>query len=360
MIAESVPSVAAKVQIPRPAWKRIAFGVLMAHLLALLGWDFWLPNRLERQDISPQTLSVQMVAPAFPKAPPAPPAPVAPRPPAVISTQSMEDPPPAPLPEPEAASPQPPPLPAQATSLPPEAASKDQGSAKDLAQRTPTPDELPRVGGVALNAFWGDHNSGNPIGKGSIELSFPAEGRYEIRLVTEAVGWAKIFASKPLYAKTVGTIGPGGLRPEKYTHKSPRGKEEVSVFDYENKKISYSSLKEPLPLLNGIQDRLSFIIQLAWMMKVNPERFSLGESITIPMAARNKVEEVDFMVLSDADLVLPGGVLVPAVHLSSYRKSSRFSGQIDVWLDKTDRLLPVRIRFEESRGQVLDLLTTRN
>jgi hypothetical protein len=41
------------------------------------------------------------------------------------------------------------------------------------------------------------------------------------------------------------------------------------------------------------------------------------------------------------------------------RKGDRFSGQIDVWLDRTDRLLPVRIRFEEVRGQVLDLLTVR-
>lgn len=228
-----------------------------------------------------------------------------------------------------------------------------------LGSRVPDLSELPRTGAVALNAFWGDHSSGTLIAKGAIELSFPSEGRYEIRLVTEAVGWASIFASSPLYAKTVGSLGPGGFRPDRYTHRTPRGREELSEFDYENNKVRYSSLKEPLQMLNGIQDRLSFMMQLAWMMKVDPDQFALGQFVRIPMAGRKQVEEVDFLVLSDADLVMPGGTLVPTLHLSSMRKGDRFNGQIDVWLDRTDRLLPVRIRFEELRGQVLDLLTVR-
>ncbi len=337
MIAQPSPSVASDVRIaPRP-WKRIALAVLVAHVLALLGANWWLPSWWdERSSTMTDAVAVRVLASPASVMPavsaPVPPLPVTP------ALQSAQD------------------LPAADT--PPETIA-EMAPARDIASRTPTLDELPKVGGVALNAFWGDHTSGMAIGKGSIEVSFPAEGRYEIRLMTEAVGWAKVFANKPFFAQTTGSIGPGGLRPERYVHQSPRGKEEVSTFDYEKKKVSYSSLKEPLPLVKGIQDRLSFMIQLAWMMKVNPERFSLGEFVTIPMAGRNKVEDVAFLVLSDADVVLPGGVLVPAVHLSSYRKADRFSGQIDVWLDKTDRLLPVRIRFEESRGQVLDLLTAR-
>jgi hypothetical protein len=223
----------------------------------------------------------------------------------------------------------------------------------------PTLEELPKMGGVALNAFWGDFSDGNLVAKGALKLSFPEPDRYQIELITHAVGWAKLFASAPLQAKGEGRLGPGGFLPERYTHKTPRGKEEVSTFDYQKEKIFYSSLKDPLLLPKGVQDRLSFMIQLAWMMKVDPERFFLGGVLRIPMAGRNKIEEVDFLVLDDADVVLPGGVLVPAVHLSSAREGANYKGRIDVWLDKTDRLLPVRIRFEEARGQVLDLLTVR-
>jgi hypothetical protein len=212
---------------------------------------------------------------------------------------------------------------------------------------------------VALSVFFGDHVGNTPIATGSIEVSFPAEGRYQIRLLTKAMGWAAVFAPNPLFAETVGRIGPGGLQPERYTHRSPRGREEVSTFDYETGKVVYSSLKEPLPLEKGIQDRLSFMIQLAWMLKIEPERFSVGESILLPMAGRNKVERVNFTVISESDIVLPGGVIVPAIHLSTYGRGERVRGQIDVWLDRTDRLLPVRIRFEEARGQVLDLLAVR-
>lgn len=230
---------------------------------------------------------------------------------------------------------------------------------KRVEERVPTLEELPKMGGVALNAFWGNFSEGNLIAKGALKLSFPAPDRYQIELVTHAVGWAKLFASAPLQAKGEGRLGPGGFLPDRYTHKTPRGKEEVSTFDYQKEKIFYSSLKEPLLLPKGAQDRLSFMIQLAWMMKVDPERFFLGGSLRIPMAGRNKIEDVEFMVLDDADVVLPGGVLVPAVHLSSAREGTNYKGRIDVWLDKTDRLLPVRIRFEEVRGQVLDLLTVR-
>jgi hypothetical protein len=333
-------------------WPWIAAFVFGVHLAFLFGLDRLLLGVV----MTPATpelgpVSVQMLpAPKMPVLAPPAPAPAPPAP-AIIPESAIVK--PAPSADLQATSdPVPPPL-AQPLADP-------IGTGQvDLATRTPRDSELPQVGGVALSAFWGDHTSGTQIGRGSIQLNFTPDGRYNIKLVTEAVGWATIFASKPLYAETVGSIGPGGLRPERYTHRSPRGREEVSVFDYENKKITYSSLKEPLPLLNGIQDRLSFMIQLAWMMKVAPERFTLGETVLLPMAGRNKVEEVNFWVESDADVVMPGGVLVPALHLSSYREAERFKGRIDIWLDRTDRLMPVRIRFEEVRGQVLDLLTVR-
>jgi hypothetical protein len=334
-------------------WPWIAAAVLALHLAFLLGLDRLLLGVMvapTAPDSGP--LSVQMLPPPkmpvfAPTPPAAPPAPA----PAIVAESDLIR--PDPVAEPEAVR-DPEVMAGQA-----ETGSAAPGAQADISSRTPLDSELPQVGGVGLSAYWGDHTSGTQIGKGSIQLNFTPDGRYNIKLVTEAMGWASIFASKPLYAETVGTIGPGGLRPERYTHRSPRGREEVSVFDYENKKITYSSLKDPLPLLNGIQDRLSFMIQLAWMMKIAPERFTLGESVLLPMAGRNKVEEVSFWVESDADVVMPGGVLVPALHLSSYREAERFKGRIDIWLDRTDRLMPVRIRFEEVRGQVLDLLTVR-
>ena len=294
----------------------------------------------------------------FPSPPPAP---------QPISIQLAQ----APSPQPPAALPPPPPPPAAAPAVPsPPLSQAAQEAApappvrkpvepKRVEERVPTLEELPKIGGVALNAFWGDFSDGNLVAKGALKLSFPEPDRYQIELITHAVGWAKLFASAPLQAKGEGRLGPGGFLPERYTHKTPRGKEEVSTFDYQKEKIFYSSLKDPLLLPKGVQDRLSFMIQLAWMMKVDPERFFLGGVLRIPMAGRNKIEEVDFLVLDDADVVLPGGVLVPAVHLSSAREGANYKGRIDVWLDKTDRLLPVRIRFEEARGQVLDLLTVR-
>ena len=336
-ILKTVPS-------KRPFDRRLVWAVLavtLVHLILLVGLARIIEALFPSEPPPPPPIAIQ-----FAQAP-APPAPVSAEPP----------------PSPSPAAPQ---APAETTPAlekpaidPQTVAPKKPTEPKRVEERVPTLEELPKMGGVALNAFWGNFTEGNLIAKGAIKLSFPAPDRYQIELVTHAVGWAKLFASAPLQAKGEGRLGPGGFLPDRYTHKTPRGKEEVSTFDYEKEKIFYSSLKEPLALPKGIQDRLSFMIQLAWMMKVDPERFFLGGSLRIPMAGRNKIEDVDFQVLDDSDVILPGGILVPAVHLSSAREGANYKGRIDVWLDKTDRLLPVRIRFEEVRGQVLDLLTVR-
>lgn len=346
----------------RPGARRLiitALAVTLVHIAVLLSADIvsglWLAPEKTR-DASPLSISMAITAPVV-----APPSQVRPSPrpvPAIVQAD-----------EPVVASEAPPSAPPGSDTLPPPSAAGS-GELADpvpqvspvappLASRTPSADELPGSGSVAIDAYWGDHTRGSHIASGSIQLSFPAEGRYAIKIVTKALGWASMFATNPLTAEAVGSLGPGGLRPERYSHRSMRGRDEVSTFDYAKGEISYSSLKEPLPLPDGVQDRLSFMIQLAWMLKMDPQRFTLGESVRIPMAGHRKIEEVDFLVLSEADLVMPGGVLVPALHLSSARQGERFRGHIEIWLDRTDRLLPVRIRFEEARGQVLDLLTVR-
>ena len=209
-------------------WPWIAAGVLLIHLLILTGLD-----RVSLGLVAPPSpefpgpLAVQMLPPpAMPKVLQAPSVPK-PVPPAIVSEAALAV---------AKAEPLPAELPGGGDPAPTQSV--------DLASRIPTDSELPQVGGVALTAFWGEHTSGTQIGRGSIQLNFTPDGRYNIKLVTEAVGWATIFASKPLYAETIGTIGPGGLRPERYTHRSPRGKEEVSVFDYENKKITSQRFSE--------------------------------------------------------------------------------------------------------------------
>ena len=363
-------------------WLVIAAFVTLAHLL-LLSQAMQMVSGLLQDKTPPQTISIEMVAPSLPNVPRPRPKPTA-QPPALIPPAAQEL---AQTPEEVSSEPKAEPVTEIATENPidPEGllvqASDEpspeqvddllttddrlavdgspEGQAAAYADLQPDLADLPRAGSIAIDAFWGEYTEGARIAEGFIEISFPEDDRYQIRLVTKALSWASLFARRPLQAETTGVLGPGGFRPERYSHLSPRGREELMVFDYEKGKVNYSSLKEDLPLQNGTQDRLSFMIQLAWMMKVSPERFGLGQQILIPMAGRKEVEEIVFTVISNDHLILPGGVLVPAVHLSSYQIRERFSGRIDVWLDRTDRLLPVRIRFEEKRGQVIDLLAIR-
>jgi hypothetical protein len=337
-------------KIAKRRWLLIAFIVTLLHLLILTGAAQLALGLLSTEDPPENLISVQMVAPpaAKPriKPPPAPPKPALPSPgqelplaQAPLAQEEIKDPPDqADFEDPDAAQP--------IASVP-------------FETLTPEIEDLPRAGAIAIDAFWGDYQTGSKVAQGFIELAFPNDTQYDIKLTTKAVGWASMLVSQPLQAQASGTLGIGGFQPLRYSHVSPRGRTELAEFDYEANKIVYSSLKEPLQMLKGTQDRLSFMIQLAWMLKVEPERFTLGSNVTVPIAGRKAVEEINFMVLSDQPIVLPGGILVPAVHLSSFQARDRFSGRIDVWLDRADRLLPVRIRFEEKRGQVVDLLAIR-
>jgi hypothetical protein len=336
-------------KIAKRRWLLIAFIVTLLHLLILTGAAQLALGLLPAEDPPENLISIQMVAP--PAAPPRvrPPAPPKPAMPSPGQTLPLPETPPA----------------QKEADDPPDQADVEESDAAQLSDSKPfetlTPDveDLPRAGAIAIDAFWGDYQTGTRVARGYIELAFPNDTQYEIKLTTKAVGWASMLVSQPLQAQASGFLGPGGFQPKRYSHTSPRGRTELADFDYENNKIVYSSLKEPLQLLKGTQDRLSFMIQLAWMLKIESERFTLGSNVTVPIAGRNAVEEIQFMVLSDQPIVLPGGILVPAVHLSSFQVRDRFSGRIDVWLDRADRLLPVRIRFEEKRGQVLDLLAIR-
>ncbi len=321
-------------------WLTLSVCVLLAHLLAFLALQGLLSlSFVPESQTTP--LSVQLVAP-----PPSLPQQAAPRPGPLAKA--------APATAPALSVPQ-----SSTDSVADLPVQESFESSLEPSGLGPEAQDLIQSGGVAMTAYWGDHTTGSPIGRSVIELSFPQPDRYEVKMVTEAAGWARIFASAPMTAQARGRLGPNGFQPERYAHQGPR-RSEVTEFDYQKEEIRYESLKEPLPLLKGIQDRLTFMLQLAWMLQANPEQFGLGQTVSLPIAGRNKVEQVDFVVLSDADLSLPGGLVVPALHLSSNRETSRYSVKIDVWMDRTDRLLPVRVRFEEARGAVLDLLTVRN
>ena len=128
---------------PWIAWKRVAFIVLLAHFFMLFGLEMLL-RLLSPQELPAQLqmgpVSFQMLQERAPAAPSPPPQPFP-----GLSQIAQQD-----IASAPAAVQAPPP----SVNTEPVAQSPNSGVSKSSAERTPRPDELPGVGGVALSVFF--------------------------------------------------------------------------------------------------------------------------------------------------------------------------------------------------------------
>jgi hypothetical protein len=250
----------------------------------------------------------------------------------------------------------PPPEPLAVEPVPTEKAQAQQAGAP-----TPPIDRVPKSGALAMEAYWGEFGlDRQPLGRGEIVLGYPGEERYEIALVARAVGWLSAFVSGPVEIRSEGKLTPEGLVPQRYRQNTPRRGLQESVFDAATNTARLKADGPTVPAPAGLQDRLSVVFQIAWIGESQKGGLAPGQRFTFPLATDKELKHVAFQVGDEEDLVLPGGILVPALRVTSDPIDSRRMGLIDVWLDPTDRHLPVRIRYTEPSGRALDFLAIRS
>lgn len=224
----------------------------------------------------------------------------------------------------------------------------------------PPIDRVPKSGALAMEAYWGEFGlDRQPLGRGEIVLGYPGDERYEIALVARAVGWLSAFVSGPVEIRSEGRLTPEGLVPERYRQNTPRRGLQESLFDPGANTARLKADGPLVPAPPGLQDRLSVVFQIAWIGESQQGGLTPGQRFSFPLATDRELKIVAFQVGDEEDLVLPGGILVPALRVTSDPIDTRRMGLIDVWLDPTDRHLPVRIRYTEPSGRALDFLAIR-
>ncbi len=190
---------------------------------------------------------------------------------------------------------------------------------------------------------------------GRARLNWQPSGRdYTLMLERELEG-------RPLPAwKSQGQIGEQGLSPERYVQQR-RGRDMVATnFRRDEGLISYSTSADLVPLPAGVQDRLSWWIQLAALIEARPEQYPPGSELRLPVAAfRGEAREWVFQVLDQQTLELPGASVARALHLRRLALGP-YSGEIEVWLDPARGHIPVQLIMDlpDDRGWQLQLSTT--
>jgi Protein of unknown function (DUF3108) len=183
-------------------------------------------------------------------------------------------------------------------------------------------------------------------------------GGYSLSLTTQA------FGVDAISWHSVGQFDAAGLAPDRYSE-ARRGRElrasnfQKDAFQPQGGKLTFSAQATEHPLTPGMQDRLSWMLQLPAVLQANPALAVPGAQITLPVVGTRGAPEPWVFVVQPADE--PTASPTGTVYL--LREPRRpYDLRVHVWLDPQRHYLPVRMQLlvqATGEGNTFELESTR-
>ena len=191
--------------------------------------------------------------------------------------------------------------------------------------------------------------------RGSSEFTWSRTGDgYEAHLRGKVAGFTILdWASS-------GGFDAAGVAPQCYVeHRIGKSDREVT-FRKAEAKISFSdSRRDDIDFVAGVQDRLSWMIQLPAILAAAPGKAKAGTRIALHVVGtRGRAEVWTFASLGNEDIRTPAGP-VRAVKWSRTLRSDD-EAPADVWLDPERSFLPVRLRLPLANDSLEFILADAN
>lgn len=188
---------------------------------------------------------------------------------------------------------------------------------------------------------------GRLTGSGDLQWRTDA-GRYQLRLQGSVLGL------NVLTQVSEGALDESGLAPLRFTDQRARRAAVAANFEREAGRIRFSGPKTELPWHPGVQDRLSWMIQLAAVAAAEPQRLAAGEHIVLQVVgARGDASLWSFRSLGRETLTLFSDT-VETVRLLREPRSPHDT-RVEVWLDPARHHLPVRATMGSSDEDRIEL-----
>jgi hypothetical protein len=144
-----------------------------------------------------------------------------------------------------------------------------------------------------------------------------------------------------------GTVGNDGLVPRQFTQRTSRRPLLSVDFDWPGRRVAFSQTDAYATTQPQMQDRLSLLFQLAWRQRAEPR----AESLEMPVAGQRSTATYVFLAKEREALALPGGRFdTVKFELHTQRRGDL----LEVWLAPELCSLPVRLRFADERGTVIE------
>lgn len=326
--------------VPRITLKRFAWTLglsLLIHLALTFGPAISLPE-LQPEPIVLEA-SIRHVAPP----PPAPRVAKARKPP------RKRAPPPAPPPVPIVEAP--PPIAAPIKDVKPAPEILPEAPPTETSEApTVKPIPLPELAEISYTLYKG--KDGFEVGKA--QHTWKRDGsHYAIDQVAEASGLVSLFYSGRHVQISHGEITAQGLKPSSYWVQRGQhaDKTDSAQFDWKSTRLTFGTAGDTrsAALPDDTQDLLSFLYQLAF---APPQP---GESTRLHITTGRKLDSYGYAALGEETLDTAFGTL-NVLHIGQTQRQGEENTEI--WLATEYHYLPVKIRFTDKQGGVMEQTAT--
>lgn len=180
-----------------------------------------------------------------------------------------------------------------------------------------------------------------------------ADGKYQISVESRAMLLGKILSSS-----SEGIIDSYGLAPVTATEKRFRKSATTVTFNRDAGLLGFSASPESYPIKGGEQDRTSITWQLVSNARAAKKKFVAGSNWPYFVAGRTDAHPWNFKVGKMEKIVTPLGT-VEAIKVARLLPPDSREQQLDIWLAPSLEWYPVKIRFAEPDGEVIEQLLQR-
>lgn len=217
------------------------------------------------------------------------------------------------------------------------------------------PVRAPQTGKINMRIVRTEPNRSPVYGDGEINWEFKT-GRYKMSVEASL---DLLLTSVNLYQmRSEGLIDVYGITPATSSEKRRNRSETATHFDHVNKSVSFSSSNKTAEVKDGVQDKASFIMQLAGIGYADPEKFQIGREIRLQVAEERDVSTFVFIVTAYEEVDTKAGKIM-AWHVVRPPLPGSYNSKLEVWLAPDQYWYPIQIRNTESNGAVTTQTATK-
>jgi len=195
------------------------------------------------------------------------------------------------------------------------------------------------------------------VTSGSIQLGegrdvLEHDGRkYSVISETKTVGLAALFYKLNVHRESRGLLTASGLRPLRFEEDNSRKPRRAAAFDWDagQVKLTDGDKIETVPLSDNTFDPTSLPYAFAFAQ-------SNQENMKVFVADGRRLADYEYRIIGKETLKTPLGEL-ETLHFQKVREADDKRG-LEFWLSVDRHFLPVKIRYVEKNGTMVDSTVT--